>query len=93
MNIRALTLVLFCAMMLSLGLPSSATPERASPARFEAASAGQNHCPHDEVFWLNIPTAIYQKKGMRWYGRLKNGAFVCHKEADAAGDRDTRNGQ
>jgi hypothetical protein len=29
----------------------------------------------------------------RWYGRTKRGAYVCRKEADAAGDRDTRNGQ
>jgi hypothetical protein len=30
---------------------------------------------------------------MRWYGNTKHGAYVCRKEADAAGDRDTHNGQ
>lgn len=29
---------------------------------------------------------------MRWYGNTKAGAYVCRKEADAAGNRD-RNGQ
>lgn len=32
-------------------------------------------------------------KGMRWYGRTLHGAYVCEREADAAGDRATRNGQ
>jgi hypothetical protein len=43
--------------------------------------------------WLDLPSGIYQEKGMRWDGRTKSGAYVCRKEADAAGDRDTRNGQ
>jgi hypothetical protein len=47
----------------------------------------------DLVVWLNIPTGIYHLPGMRWYGATKNGAYVCEKEADKAGDRETRNGQ
>jgi hypothetical protein len=53
----------------------------------------QAHCPRDEVVRLNIPTGVYHEKGRRWYGRTKHGAYVCRKEADAVGDRDTRNGQ
>jgi hypothetical protein len=64
-----------------------------SLAMFPTEAAAQRHCPHDEVVWLNIPSGIYHEKGMRWYGRTKYGAYVCRKEADAAGDRDTRNGQ
>lgn len=60
---------------------------------FDTEAAAQKHCPKDVVVWLNIPTGIYHEKGMRWYGRTKHGAYVCRKEADAAGDRDTRNGQ
>ena len=60
---------------------------------FPAETAAQTHCPRDVVAWLNIPTHVYHEKGMRWYGRTKHGAYVCKKEADAAGDRDTRNGQ
>lgn len=65
----------------------------ASIAMFTAEDQAQAHCPRDEVVWLNLPTGIYHEKGMRWYGRTKHGAFVCRKEADAAGYRDTRNGQ
>jgi hypothetical protein len=60
---------------------------------FLTETAAQAHCPRDVVVWLNIPTHVYHEKGMRWYGRTKNGAYVCKREADAAGDRDTRNGQ
>lgn len=60
---------------------------------FATESAAQKHCPNDEVVWLNTNSGIYHEKGMRWYGRTKSGAYVCKKEADAAGDRDTRNGQ
>jgi hypothetical protein len=60
---------------------------------FASEDAAQAHCPKDEVVWLNTSSGIYHEKGMRWYGRTKHGAYVCKKEADAAGDRDTRNGQ
>jgi hypothetical protein len=60
---------------------------------FTSESAAQAHCPRDEVVWLNTASGIYHEKGMRWYGRTRHGAFVCRREADAAGDRDTRNGQ
>lgn len=63
------------------------------PPTFATEQAAQVHCPRDVVVWLNLPTGIYHFKGQRWYGRTKNGAFVCQQEADKAGDRGTRNGQ
>ncbi len=60
---------------------------------FTSAAAAQQHCPNDEVVWLNTRTGIYHEKGMRWYGNTRLGAYVCRREADQAGDRDTRNGQ
>ena len=60
---------------------------------FASESAAQAHCPRDVVVWLNTNSGIYHEKGMRWYGNTKSGAYVCRREADAAGDRDTRNGQ
>ena len=60
---------------------------------FESEAAAQKHCPRDVVVWLNTASGIYHEKGMRWYGNTKAGAYVCRKEADVAGDRDTRNGQ
>ncbi len=60
---------------------------------FASESAARAHCPRDVVVWLNTNSGIYHDKGMRWYGNTKSGAYVCRREADAAGDRDTRNGQ
>jgi hypothetical protein len=60
---------------------------------FATEDAAQQHCPRDTVVWLNTNSGIYHEKGMRWYGNTRHGAYVCRKEADAAGDRDTRNGQ
>ena len=79
-----------------LVVSSSAVTLRAAPPTvtlqlFATEAAAQKHCPNDEVVWLNTASGIYHEK--RWYGRTKHGAFVCRREADAAGDRDTRNGQ
>jgi len=63
------------------------------PPLFDTDTAAQAHCPRDTVVWLNTKSGIYHLKGERWYGRTKHGAFVCKTEADAAGDRETRNGQ
>jgi hypothetical protein len=72
---------------------ATAAPAQGDLQLFSTEAAAQKHCPKDEVVWLNTPSGIYHEKGMRWYGNTKHGAYVCRKEADAAGDRDTRNGQ
>ena len=72
---------------------ASAATTQGSLRLFDTEAAAQAHCPRDEVVWLNTNSGVYHEKGMRWYGRTKHGAYVCRKEADATGDRDTRNGQ
>ena len=75
-------------------LPSSVVIAAASTLQlFSTEEAAHAHCPRDTVVWLNTRTGIYHEKGMRWYGRTRQGAYVCRAEADAAGERDTRNGQ
>ena len=66
---------------------------QSSPPLFDTEAAAQAHCPKDVVVWLNIPSGIYHYKGERWYGRTKHGAYACEKEAIAAGDRASENGQ
>jgi hypothetical protein len=102
MNIRGL----IAAGLIALTIPTfsqpiatfAATKATAAPIQgdlqlFPTESRAQKHCPNDEVVWLNTASGIYHEKGMRWYGNTKHGAYVCRKEADGAGDRDTRNGQ
>ena len=67
--------------------PSTIVAVTAQIRMFATEAAAQAHCPRGVVVWQNIPTGIYHEKGTRWYGRTKNGAYVCKKEADAAGDR------
>ena len=74
-------------------LSVSCTALGAELATFTSEQEAQTHCPMDTVVWLNLPTGIFHFKGERWYGRTKNGAYVCEKEAGHAGDRATRNGQ
>lgn len=75
------------ALSLALAVPALALET------FPEEAKAQQHCPKDVVVWLNLPTKIWHYKGQRWYARTINGAFVCEKEAGAAGARGTRNGQ
>lgn len=77
----------------ALAATPAATPATGQLQLFDSEAAAQKHCPKDEVVWLNTNSGIYHEKGMRWYGNTKHGAYVCRQEANAAGDRDTRNGQ
>jgi len=78
------------ALLLVAGLAPSAS---AQLTMFVSAQQAQRHCPNDTVVWLNLRSGIYHMPGTRWYGATKNGAFVCEREADKAGDRQSRNGQ
>jgi len=75
------------------GAEAVAAMPSAQMPMFDTEAAAQAHCPTDVVVWLNTKSGIWHEKGMRWYGRTKHGAYVCRKEAAAAGYRDTRNGQ
>lgn len=72
---------------------ASIVAQASMPPLFASEDAAQGHCPRDVVVWLNVPSGIYHYKGERWYGRTKHGAYVCEKEAIAAGDRASENGQ
>lgn len=86
---------LFSLVMLVLAVvvASPAPSFAAGLPTFTTETEAQKHCPADTVVWLNLPTGVYHLKSQRWYGATKNGAFVCRKEADQAGDRVTHNGQ
>lgn len=103
---RVMTLAAFAfvvAFILSLSPVSPVTTSLPSVAlaasiqadipMFATEDGAQKHCPIDTVVWLNTNSGIYHLKGERWYGRTKHGAYVCKKEADTAGYRETENGQ
>jgi hypothetical protein len=61
-----------------------------NPPGYDSESAAQSHCPSDQVVWLNMKSHIYHEKGTRYYGATKQGEYTCRKEADAAGDRNSK---
>ncbi len=80
----------------AVSLPRNAPPPQSSASTlpsFATAARAHQHCPADTVVWLNLRSGIYHFAGERWYGRTRNGAYVCRREADRAGMRATRNRQ
>jgi hypothetical protein len=50
-------------------------------------------CPHDTVVWVNTRSGVYHFPGQAWFGRTRQGEYMCKREADKEGFRPTRNGQ
>jgi hypothetical protein len=82
--------IALAVLFMALGLFQ---PAFADAVKFDNAQSAQRHCPNDVVVWVNLKSGIYHFKGERWYGRTKDGAYVCQQEADNEGDRATKNGQ
>lgn len=81
------------AVALSVFGASFIEADAASLELFPIEQEAQQHCPHDVVVWLNLPTGIYHYQGRRWYGQTKRGAYVCEQEALQNGDRADRSGR
>jgi hypothetical protein len=83
------------AALLIFGIGLTTAPALAIPANqsYATEQVAQQHCPTDVVVWVNTKSGVYHFKGQRWYGTTKSGTYACQKEADASGDRPTRNGQ
>ena len=79
------------ASILALGLVANAEARKQYTP--DSQPATELECKNDIVVWLNTNSGIYHLKGERWYGRTKNGEYICKKDAERAGKRETRNGQ
>ncbi len=73
----------------SAGAPSpSPSP---SSTRFTTEAAAKTHCPDDTVVWVASSRArVYHLSGDRTYGRSTRGAYMCQKDAQSAGMRQSR---
>jgi hypothetical protein len=76
-------LIKIAAALLALALSFPAL----SLEKCNSAVQAQQHCPKDNVVWLNLPTMISHYRGHGWYGATQNGAYVCCHEASAEGAR------
>ncbi len=61
-----------------------------NPPGFTDETSAKAHCATDEVVWLNTKSKVYHLKGTHYYGTTKQGEYACRKEADAAGDRNSK---
>ena len=78
-KISMLLLVTFAAL-------ATAAPAAARVHRFKTEAAAQKHCPKDEIVWGSSRGTYYPKES-HLYGKSKGGAYVCAREAYAAGWR------
>jgi len=42
-------------------------------------------CSGSDIVWVNLKTKAYHETGDPYYGRTKNGQYMCKAAADAAG--------
>lgn len=59
--------------------------------QFSAEWQAKAHCPGDTVVWANLRSHIYHFNDTRFYGTTENGAYMCEREAVAAGIRAAKN--
>ncbi len=55
------------------------------PNQFITVAAAQAHCPSDTVMWANPRSKVYHAKGDHYFGHTKIGAYMCKRDAIAAG--------
>jgi hypothetical protein len=90
-------LITLCLIVLAAEIPetiaTAAATDGGYPPLFTTEMNARVHCPNDVVVWLTVPSSIYRFRGQRSYGDTADGAYVCKKDADQAGDRATGIGQ
>jgi hypothetical protein len=69
----------------------SGTTAVAPAGQFANEALAKSRCPSDTVVWVNEDSKIYHFAGHKDYGNTKQGAYMCEKEAIAAGDRAAKN--
>jgi hypothetical protein len=79
-------------VFLSAALLASLTVSASAQTLYSTPDVAAKHC-RSPVVWLNTKTGIYHFVGSKDYGATKDGAFVCEKAADKAGDPPAANGQ
>jgi hypothetical protein len=65
---------------------SKATTKLTSSEEFSTTGAAAQHCPGDKVTWSTLSKSkVFHLPGSKYYGKTKHGAYVCEKDALAAG--------
>ncbi len=59
----------------------------APTGQYAAEAEAKGHCPGEPVVWANTRSKVYHGPKSKRYGRTKRGAYICLKDAAAAGFR------
>jgi hypothetical protein len=71
-----------CLVMLAAGNARAFTQ-----TKFASEDTAHQRCPTDMVVWLTLPGNVFIRKGDPRYGTTQRGAYMCERDAIAAGDR------
>ena len=77
---------LLCAAMLLI-LASAGAAQAFTQTKFASEETARQRCPIDMVVWLILPGNSFVVKGDPRYGTTQRGAYMCERDAIAAGNR------
>jgi hypothetical protein len=75
--------ILLAAVLIAVALSRGSIA--AEPVLFQFEQQAQQHCPGDNVVWIDPARHFYNIKGERWYGATKSGAYLCLRDGEKAG--------
>jgi hypothetical protein len=64
--------------------PTAAAPAATAPTgtnQYSTEVQAKGRCPADTVVWVNLNSKIYHFAGTKAYGKTKEGAYMCEKDA------------
>jgi hypothetical protein len=73
------------------GSPPNVAASPVGANEFSTEAQAKTRCPADTVVWATLTSKIYHFGGTRFYGNTKHGAYMCERDAAAAGIRAAKN--
>ncbi len=78
--------LIICGMVVLPVLAFAGAIKFPKAEEFSTAAAAAAHCPGDVVVWSTFSKGkSFHLVASRYYGKTKHGAYVCEKDALAAG--------
>ncbi|MBV8650149.1 MAG: hypothetical protein JO255_01700 [Alphaproteobacteria bacterium] len=70
---------------------TGASTAPAAAGQFQTEAAAKQHCPTDNVVWVNTKSKVYHYAGTKDYGNTKQGAYMCQQDSDRGGFHAAKN--
>lgn len=69
------------------------TSASSKPQQFKTEAEAKSACGTQPVVWANTSSHVLHAAGTRYYGKTKNGGYMCENTAEQAGYHMAKNGQ